>query len=127
RSWQREALGGVPLDLPLELGRLFRTSLRERGERVDDLRRLVPLPTDGLRREIGRVGLGEDALRRDLSGCEAKVDCLREGGVAGERDVPAPLDRGREHVRRREAVEDDRSRVAVEGGERVVVRSARVD
>src|SRR5207244_13627090 len=36
-------------------------------------------------------------------------------------------ERRREHVRRREAVEDDGSRVAGERGERVVVRSSRVD
>ena len=102
-------------------------SLRERGEGVDDVRRLVPLSTHGLRREVGRVGLGEDALRRDLRRREAEVDGLREGGVAGERDVPAALERGREHVRRGEAVEDDRSRVIGERGERVVVRRARVD
>ena len=68
------------------------------------------LPAHGLRREVGRVGLGEDALGGNLGRREAEVDGLREGRVAGERDVPAALERGRQQVRRREAVEDDRSR-----------------
>ena len=76
-------------------------------ERVDDVCRLVPLTAHRLRREVGAVGLGEDSLRRHLRCGEAKVDGLRIGRVAGEGDVPAALERGREHVRRREAVEDD--------------------
>src|SRR5439155_26649556 len=68
-----------------------------------------------------------EALRRDLGRREAEVDGLREGDVAGERDVPAAVERGREHVRRREAVEYDRGRVVGEPGERVVVGRARVD
>src|SRR5207244_6907067 len=89
--------------------------------------RLVPLAAHRLRREIGGVGLGEEALRRDLGRREAEVDGRREGDVAGERDVPAAVERGREHVRRREAVEYDRARVVGEPGERVVVGRARVD
>ena len=99
----------VRVDLPLELGRILAPRLRERRERVDDVCRLVRPAAHRLRREVRRVGLGEDPVGRDLGRGEAEVDRLREARVAGERDVPAALERGRQQVRRGEAVKDDRA------------------
>ena len=92
-----------------------------------DERGLVALAAHRLRREVRRVGLGEDPVGGNLRRGEAQVDGFREGRVAGERDVPAALERSREQRRRREAVEDDAAVEAVERGERVGVGGARVD
>jgi hypothetical protein len=88
---------------------------------------LVLLAADGLRREIGRVGLGEDPIRGDPARRGAELRRLGEGDVAGERDIPAALERRRQQARRAEAVEDDGAGEAAQGGERVLVRGARVD
>ena len=50
-----------------ELGRVLAACLGERGERVHDVRGLVRPAADGLRREVGAVGLGEDAVGRDAA------------------------------------------------------------
>ena len=87
------------VDLRLELGRLLAARGGERGERVDDVRGLVRPAADGLRREVGRVGLGEDPVGRNLRRRVAELGRLRVGDVAGERDVPAALERGRQQAR----------------------------
>ena len=84
-------------------------------------------PRTGCGARYGRVGLGEDPVGGHLRRGEPQVDGVREGRVAGERDVPAALERRREQVRRREAVQDDGAVEAGERRERVVVGRARVD
>ena len=117
----------LQLDLPPELGGVLAARLRERGDGVHDERGLVALAAHRLRREVGAVGLGEDAVGRHLRRGEAQVDRLRERRVAGERDVPAALERRLEQVRRGEAVQHDRAGEVGERSERVGVGRARVD
>ncbi len=76
----------------LELRRLLPARLRERRERVHDVRGLVRAAAHRLRREVGAVGLGEDPVGGHLRRGEPQVDRLRERRVAGERDVPAALE-----------------------------------
>ena len=60
-----------------------------------------------------RYGASVSARIRSAGTCargEPQVDRLREGRVAGERDVPAALERRLEQVRRGEAVQDDAAR-----------------
>ena len=77
-----------------------------------------------------RYGASVSARIRSAGTCVAasrRSTRLRERHVAGERDVPAALERRLEQVRRREAVEDDAAVEAGERGERVGVGGARVD
>src|SRR5436853_579409 len=57
---------------------------------VDDVRRLVRLPTHGLGRQERGVGLDEEQLVGHERGCLAKLAGIRVGDVAGERAAPAP-------------------------------------
>ena len=99
----------------------------ERGDRVDDVGGLVRPAAQRLRREVGAVRLGEDPVGGDRSGRLAQLSRLRIGDVAGEGEVPAPLEPGREQAGLREAVHDDRAVVRAEDRRGVVVRRARVD
>ena len=119
--------GRVRVDAPLELVRVLAARLRERRERVDDVGGLARPAAARLGREVRAVGLGEDAVGRHLRRRLAQLRRLRVGDVAGERDVPAPLEREREQRRRREAVEDHGAREAGEDGRGVRVGGARVD
>ena len=78
-----------------------------------------------------RYGLSVSARRRSAGtlrgGARAARGALRVGDVAGERDVPAALERRLEQRGRREAVEDDGAVEARERGERVLVGVAGVD
>ena len=80
--------------------------LGESRERVHDVRGLVTCAANGLRGEVRAVGLGEEPVGRDATRRLAQLGRLRIGDVAGERDVPAALERRLEQRRRGEAVED---------------------
>ena len=80
RSWPR-----APRALAARLG--------ERGERVADVRRLVAAAAQRLGREVGAVGLGEQAVGRDAACGLPQLGRLGVGDVACERDVPAALER----------------------------------
>ena len=93
-----------------------------------DVRRLVALAAHRLRREIRAVGLGEQPVGRDAASRVAQVVGVLVGDVAGERHVPAVLER------RRRAAAATRSSggstgpsCASEACARVVVGRARVD
>ena len=92
----------------LELLRRLAPSGRERGERVDDVHRLVRPPAHGLRGEVRAVRLREDPVRGDPRGRVAERLRLRVGDVPRERDVVAALERGLQQVGLGEAVQDDR-------------------
>ena len=89
--------------------------LREKIVCVDDVGRLVALASDGLRREVRAVGLGEQPVGGDLAGGGSQVVGVLVGDVPGERDVPAAFERDLEQVRRGEAVENDRPVVGAQG------------
>ena len=62
----------------------------ERGERVDDVRRLVRLAADGLRRKVRRSRSPQGSARQGPASPRARRSTrLWVGDVAGERDVPA--------------------------------------
>ena len=65
RARQAERRARVPVDLRLERRDLVAARLRENGERVEHVGRLVPLAAQRLRREIGAVRLGEDPVGRN--------------------------------------------------------------
>ena len=62
---QPEDCVGVRVDLRRELGRIDVAEMRERLERVHDVRGLVRRAAHRLRREIGTVGLREQAVVRE--------------------------------------------------------------
>ena len=68
------------------------------------------LPRNGCGARYGTVGLGQDPVGRHRGGRLAEGRRLRVRHVAGERDVVPALERRLEQARRREAVEDHRSR-----------------
>ena len=90
---QAEALGRVAVDLPLELLRFLAAGLRERRERVHHVGRLV----SGGRARAAARGTG----CRSRRGSGRRAPASRRGAarrlsgryVAGERDVPAALER----------------------------------
>ena len=84
-------------------------------------------PRTRLRREVRAVRLGEDPVGGDGRGGLAQRLGLRIRRVAGEGEVPASLETGREQLRLREAVHDDGAVVGAEHRLRVVVRGAGVD
>ena len=84
------------------------------SKRVHDVRGLVRPPAQRLGREVRRVGLGEDAVERDLRRGDAQLRRVLVRRVAGERDVVPAVERGRERGRIGEAVQHDGS---VEGRE----------
>ena len=81
-------------------------------------------PRSGWGEEVGAVGLGEDAVGRDVRGALTQVGRLRIRDVPGKRDVVAALEGGLEERRRGEAVQDHRSLKAPQGRERVLVGRA---
>ena len=124
---EREGARRVRVDLRRELVRVLAAGGRERRERVDDVRGLVRPAAQRLRREVRAVGLGEDPVGGDRAAL-AQLGGLRVSDVAGERDVVAALERGREQHRRREAMQDDGAaacRASARG--RVLVGRAGVD
>ena len=87
---------------------------------------LVALAPHRLRREVGAVGLREQPVGGDAARGLAQVVGVLVGDVAGERDVPASLERGVEQARRGEAVEDDGAVVRAAGARSVSSSAARV-
>ena len=81
----------------------------------------------GLRREIGTVGLDQDAIGGYRSRGVAKVGGLRVGDVPSERHVVPPLERHRQEPGRREAVEDHRSCERLECSRGIGISLAVVD
>jgi hypothetical protein len=83
-------------------------------ERVHDVRRLVRPSTERLGREVRRVGLGEDAVGKDLRCREPQIRRVLVRRVAGERDVVPALEHSGQCGGIGEAVQHDG---AVERGE----------
>jgi hypothetical protein len=71
----REAEGRrrVGIDCVLELVAVFTPRLGQRGEGVDDIRRLVAATPNRLRREVRAVRLGQDPVRGDACRGRAKL------------------------------------------------------
>ena len=118
----------VRIDLRAECFRVFPARFGESRDGMDDVGRLVRLPSDRLRREVGAVRLREEPLGRNGTRRDTQVVRVLVGDVAGERDVPALLDRLVEKRDRREAVQHDRPVEPLpEDGDGVLVRRAVVD
>ena len=135
-------------------GRAASSARRSQAERgggvgVDPARRARPRPRRGPRRASASVCMTfAGSLGLPRTGCGARYGLsvsasmrsagtraaasrssrrLRVGDVAGERDVPAALERRLEQRGRREAVEDDGAVGAEQSRERVLVGVAGVD
>ena len=102
------------------LRRVRRRALRRCGRRS----RARSAGRGRLGREVGAVGLGEDAVGGDVRGALAQVGRLRIRDVPGKRDVVATLEGGLEERWQGEAVQDHRSLKAPQGRERVLVGRA---
>jgi len=100
------------------------------GERVSDPRRLVPLPPEGNRRQVRRVGLDQQPLQR-YQAEQFVVPPLVEGHDPAERHVPTGIERDfREGMRAGVAMHDsaDASHPRLtDEGSRVVFRVPRVN
>ena len=71
-----EEAGGVPVHGGLELLVGDALALGHEARGVDDERRLVAVLAHGLRREVGRVGLDQDAVERRRSAAKASSRAL---------------------------------------------------
>ena len=109
------------------VGNVDATRLREDGERVEHVGRLVSLAAERLRREIRAVRLGKDPIGGNGRRRLPQQGGLRIGHVSRKRHVVPALERRVEQTRGREAVEDDRAGERGQRGCSVVVGVARVD
>ena len=91
-----KAAVGVQVDPALQLRGLDAADVREHGERVEDVRRLVAPAAHGLGGEVRAVRLGEDPVGGHDRSRLAKVGRLRIGDVAGEGNVVPALEGGLE-------------------------------
>ena len=57
-----------------------------------DIGRFVATPAMRRRREVGSVGLDQDAVRREFAGDCLEIRCLPEGQDSGERYIESKFD-----------------------------------